>query len=223
MSDSAYLKLRNDIIFGELAPNSRLPLEALRLRYGPSVPTLREVLSRLASEGFVDAEGQKGFRVAPVSVAGLREVAAMRRLIEADALRSSLAAGGIDWEATIIAAHHRLSRVEAQMQAGEGSDVRVWKQYDKEFHVALISACSSSFLLRVYEGVFSHYLRYQMLALGFRGAPARKEHQMLLELALDRDADAAVGVLAEHIDKGIEHAVASGRLSPEPGASAALR
>lgn len=123
IADSVYGRVRDDIIFGELLPGSRLKLEVLRSRYGLSVPTLREVLSRLTSEGLVDAEGQKGFSVATVSVSGLREVADMRRLIESDALRSSFASGGIDWEARIIAAHHRLSRVEANMSDGASADV----------------------------------------------------------------------------------------------------
>jgi len=101
-----------------------------------------------------------------------------------------------------------LSRVEADLLGGKNADVRIWKQYDKDFHVALISNCSSAFLLRVYEGIYSHYLRYQMMALGFRGEPARMEHQLLLDHALNRDAEAAVRVLGEHIDKGVEHAVA---------------
>lgn len=211
-SSSVYLQLRDDIIFGDLKPGSRLRLEALRGRYGPSVPTLREVLSRLSADGFVEAGDQKGFRVAPVSVVGLREVAAMRLLIESDALRSSVGAGGLDWEADIIGAHHKLSRSELDLLNGKKADLRLWKQYDREFHVALISACSSSFLLSVFEGVFNHYLRYQMLALGFRGEPARKEHETLLKLALERNPDAAIAMLKDHVERGVEHAIASGRL-----------
>lgn len=46
-----------------------------------------------------------------------------------------------------------------------------------------------------------------MMALGFRGQPARQEHQLLLDHALDRNADAAVRILSDHIERGVEHAV----------------
>jgi hypothetical protein len=66
--DSGYQRIRSDIIFGVLTPSGRLKLESMKEDYGVSVSTLREILNRLASEGFVVAEGQRGFEVAPVSI-----------------------------------------------------------------------------------------------------------------------------------------------------------
>src|SRR3954462_12829308 len=62
--DSGYRRIRSDIIFGALNPSGRLKLESMKEEYGLSVSTLREILNRLASEGFVVAEGQRGFEVA---------------------------------------------------------------------------------------------------------------------------------------------------------------
>ena len=76
IGDSTYRRIRADIIFGRLQPGQKLKLDTLRDSYEASVSTLREILSRLASEGFVVAEGQRGFEVTPVSVENLREVAA---------------------------------------------------------------------------------------------------------------------------------------------------
>ena len=64
VSDKAYGRIRTDIIFGKLAPGEKLKLDGLREDYGASVSTLRELLNRLASEGLVVAEGQRGFEVA---------------------------------------------------------------------------------------------------------------------------------------------------------------
>ena len=50
-----------DIIFGQLVPGSKLKLEFIKSQYEASVSTLREALNRLASEGFVVAEEQRGF------------------------------------------------------------------------------------------------------------------------------------------------------------------
>ena len=59
VGDGGYRRIRNDIIFGQLRPDQKLRLEALRDDYGVSVSTLREILSRLSSEGFVIAEGRR--------------------------------------------------------------------------------------------------------------------------------------------------------------------
>ena len=58
---STYQKIKRDIIFGDLAPGSKLKLDGLRTRYAASMSTLRETLNRLASEGFVEAKDQRGF------------------------------------------------------------------------------------------------------------------------------------------------------------------
>src|SRR3712207_8755926 len=82
IADRAYDRIRADIVFGRLSPGARLRLDRLAGEYGASVSTLREILSRLSSEGLVVAEGQRGFRVAPVSPAGFEDVAALRLLLE---------------------------------------------------------------------------------------------------------------------------------------------
>lgn len=204
-----YSRLREDILFAVLKPNDKLTLEPISKRYGASVPTIREVLSRLTSEALVVAEGQKGFRVAPVSVKGLKEIAHARLLLEAEALRQSIANGGIEWEAAAIAAHHKLSSFEIRLLAGEKVDIPTWKRFDREFHIAVISACDSDLIIQMHKDVFDKYLRYLALALGFRGKAAIDEHQEILALALKRDADGAVRVLSRHIQSGVDQAIAN--------------
>jgi len=208
-----YERIRADIIFAGLPPGTRLRLEPLKAQYSASVTTLREVLSRLASEGFVEMEGQKGFSVSPISIAGLRETANMRKLLECHALADSIAHGDLDWEASVVSAHHKLAAIEKQMIQGEPVDLKLWKRFDREFHTALISGRPSTFLLKIHKDVFDHYLRYQMTALGFRGEAAAEEHRALLKHALGRRVDEAAACLAAHIDKGVDQAVANGPLS----------
>src|SRR5262245_53343997 len=89
VSDDAYRRIRTDIIFGRLPPAHKLRLEAVREEYGVSVSTLREILSRLSSEGFVVAEGRRGFEVAPVSARELQGLAELRLLLESHAMEQS--------------------------------------------------------------------------------------------------------------------------------------
>lgn len=211
--ESGYERIRTDILFGRLAPASKLRLDQLRSQYGVSVSTLREILSRLSSERLVVAEGQKGFQVAPVSVANLKEIAALRQLLECRALEQSFAAGDMEWEARVIAAHHRLARIEEQMARGDHSQTEYWKRCDWEFHQALISACGSKMLVETHAAVFDKYLRYQMIALSYRGEIAAAEHARLRECAIIRDADEACAILRCHVSGGVEHALTTGTIS----------
>jgi DNA-binding GntR family transcriptional regulator len=213
VGESAYQKIRADIIFGRLPPGRKLKLEKLKGDYGAGVSTLREILNRLHSERLVVAEGQKGFEVAPVSIAGLKEIAALRQLLECRALEQSFRAGDMEWEGRVVAAHHRLARMEERMAQGDRDHTEEWKRYDWQFHQALISACGSKMLIDNHASVFDKYLRYQMIALSYRGDIASNEHAELLDCALKRDAARACEVLTRHVAGGVEHALATGTIS----------
>ncbi len=212
IAESSYRRIRADIIFGRLAPGHKLKLDALKESYETSISTLREILNRLSSEGLVLAEGQRGFQVCPVSVADLREIAALRLLLETHALEQSFAQGDMEWEARLVAAHYKLASLERLMATGDASRAEDWKRYDWEFHQALISACGSKLLIETHSVIFDKYLRYQMVALSYRGDVASREHQALLDAALERDAGSAKKILAAHIEGGVEHALARGLL-----------
>lgn len=208
--EKAYRLIRTDIVFGRLAPGQKLKLDRLKDDYGASVSTLRELLNRLTSEGLVVAEGQRGFEVAPVSAANMREVAAMRLLLECHAMRQSFAAGDMEWEGRVVSAHHKLTLMEKRMLAGDRGEPEMWKRYDWEFHHALISACGSKTLLETHAIIYDKYLRYQMIAVVFRGKLAADEHEALLDCALKRDSDRAERILRTHVDACVEHTLKGG-------------
>lgn len=212
ISEQAYARIRSDIIFGRLRPTQKMKLEKLKDTYGASVSTLREILNRLSSEGLVIAEGQRGFEVAPVSVGNLRETADLRLLLESHAMVQSFEAGDIEWEGRVVASHHKLSTLEKRMRDGDLSQTETWKRYDWEFHQALISACGSEVLMDTHAAVFDKYLRYQMIALSFRGDIAAQEHEKLLNCALERNATTARAILEAHVSGGVEHALATGTI-----------
>jgi DNA-binding GntR family transcriptional regulator len=213
VGENSYLRIRSDILSGRLAPGQRLKLEAMKSRYGASISTLRELLSRLSSEGLIVAEASKGFEVAPVSADNLREVAEMRLLLESHAMRLSFASADIEWESRIVAAHHKLAVTESRVNSGEKADIEVWKRYDLEFHHALVSNCGSQALLDTHAAIFHRYLRYLMVALAFRGEPAAEEHRKLLKYGLNRDFDRARKVLTTHIEDCLDYTLSAAKLS----------
>jgi DNA-binding GntR family transcriptional regulator len=207
--ETAYARIRSDILLGLLLPGCKLKLDQLRAKYGASISTLREILSRLSSENLVVAEGQRGFEVAPISARNLKEIAALRLLLEGHALEQSFKEGDVEWEGRVVAAHHKLALMEEQMEAGDTSVTALWKQYDWQFHQALISACGSRLLMETHASVFDKYLRYQMIALGFRSRISAEEHRLLLDCALRRDSVKARQILAAHVSGGVEHTLAA--------------
>ena len=201
VSEVTYRRIRSDIVLGRLTPGRRLPLERMKEAYGASVSTLRELFNRLATEGLLVAEGSRGFQVSAVSSTNLREVAAMRQLLECHGLKESFQRGDLEWEGRVVAAHHKLAAMEKRMAANDPYPAETWRQYDWAFHVALISACGSDLLLETYASICDKYLRYQMIAAIFRGQVAADEHRVLLESALARDWQRAQQTLTTHVEE----------------------
>lgn len=199
-------RLKLDIVTGRLPPSRKLPLQDLSDRYGVSVPSVREALLRLTGTGIIEANSQRGFSVAPISMRNLEETAELRLLLESEAMRQSFRDGGTEWRTGIVAAHHRLSEYEQALAAGEEIALIEWRTADWQFHEALIAACPSWVLLRQHGTVFLHYLRYQMMLMVFKQDYAPDRHARLLELALEGNAEGACAVLAEHIGGGLDDA-----------------
>ncbi len=208
VGDDGYRRIRSDIVFGRLRPEQKLRLAGLKEDYGVSVSTLREILSRLTAEGFVLAEGRRGFDVAPVSANNLRELAELRLLLESHAMRVSFTNADVEWEGRVVSVHHKLASTDRLMESGVG-ELEKWKRYDGEFHQALISNCGSRTLMETHALVFDKYFRYQMVAISYRGNEPAGKHKALLEAALKRDAVAAVATLRVHVNNCVEHALAT--------------
>ena len=215
LTETLHELLRHDIILGVLPPAAKLKLEKLSKTYEVSVNTLRETLSRLAADGLVVAEGQKGFTVLPVSLEDLRQITEMRQLLECHALRQSIARADLDWEARVVGAYHKLSKVEALVENDPERYGDAWERYNQEFHASLIANCRSRWLLMFHKAMYDHSQRYRMLSLKTKPFPrtqSAKEHREILDAALARNADKAAELLAQHILKGAElTGVAPGR------------
>lgn len=205
IGSSSYEQIKNDIIFCKLVPGEKLKLAVLKEQYTVSVSTLRETLNRLTSEGFVDAEEQRGFFVKPVSRDDLIEIANLRVLLECYAVQNSIQNGGDEWEGNLVAAYHKLSRAEDKILSGSDTDKEIWKRHGLKFHIAMMQACNNQSLLSLYKTLYYKYLRYQMLVLVQRGRSVADEHKSMFEAALNGEAEKAAQIMRSHILNGLEH------------------
>ena len=203
--EEVYACLRAEILNGVLDPESRLRIEELKSRFGVSSSTVREAVSRLLAENLVTTEGQRGFKVSPVSLEDFREIAEMRMMLEARAVLESIAKGDDDWEARVVAAAHRLRKVETSMQGKEKSAVDDWEARNREFHDALVSACTNRWLLNFREILYNHSVRYLRISLTERTVPrdVRAEHQAIFEAVIARNAELAERLTIEHIANSV--------------------
>jgi GntR family transcriptional regulator, carbon starvation induced regulator len=202
ISDQAFQALRNDVLCGVHSPETKLKMDALQSQYGFSSSPLREALNRLTQEGLVIADERRGFKVAPISPADLADITKMRLMLDLPALRESIGLGGDDWEAEILASYHRLSKIESRLPDGPVVLNAQWSQHHRAYHCALLAACSSQRQLTLSTSLFDQAERYRQFSARNRLVLKRKdeEHKTLLNAVLNRDANQAVALLAEHIE-----------------------
>jgi GntR family transcriptional regulator, carbon starvation induced regulator len=210
-------RMRLDIINCVLKPSQKLRFESLRNLYSVSFSTLREALSTLAAESLVVAEGQRGFIVAPVSIADLNDLTDTRVLIEREALRLAIQNGDDRWEADILSSFHRMDRLQQRL-GREYYLVEDWSEVHKEFHQSLVAACNSPSLIRIRQKLFERANRYRRMSSQFRPKWREKdaEHKMIADAAIARDPTKAVHLIERHIRQTSENAIEhAGHLFPE--------
>lgn len=197
--------LRRDILSGSLAPGQRLRTKDLQARYGLGLSPLRESLQRLSAEGMVVNDEQRGFAVAPVSIAELEDLTVARSALESIMLPMAIAQGNADWEGDIVAAFHRLSRTALPHGPADTADASLWEMRHRGFHHALVAGCGSPWLLRLHAQLVDQSERYRKIRILHHlesPAPARDvnaEHQAVMDAVLRRDAALAVSLMTQHL------------------------
>jgi DNA-binding GntR family transcriptional regulator len=199
-ASSVHERLRTDILVGRLPPG-RLTIRALSERYGVGQTPLREALNRLAADGLLLAEDQRGFAVPGISAAELEELTRTRCWLEERALRESIAAATDAWEESLLLAGHRLSRTPRGLEDGVLNPA--WEERHREFHERLIGNCGSRWLTGFCRQLTDRHQRYRHLAAGrsLEHRDVDAEHRAILDAALRRDADAAVELLTSHYQR----------------------
>jgi DNA-binding GntR family transcriptional regulator len=219
--EQAFHRLRKDVLIGAYPAGAKLKVEDLQEAYGFSSSPLREALSRLAQEGLVRADERRGFRVAPITADDLADITRMRLMLDVQALAESIQQGDDKWEATIVAAYHRLEKVESRMAEGPLMLDDDWSALHRDFHVALIAACPSERQRNWSASLFDQAERYRRYSARYRKTPRRKstEHKKIMDAVLKRDTQTACALLQEHIlgtQRSVESVLKTMSAAPAP-------
>jgi DNA-binding GntR family transcriptional regulator len=203
LATSVYDHLRQDILSGDLAPGEKLRSGSLRGRYDVGNSPLREALNRLSVDGFVVREDQKGFSVANVSKRCLEELIRTRCWLEEVALRESIGNRTVEWEEQVVLSFHHLSRTERYLDEKNKTPNAKWSELHRTFHMTLIDRCNSQWMLNFCAQLYDQASRYCQLAdeAGFIERDSLKEHRLLMDAAIDGNADEAIRVMLSHYNR----------------------
>jgi DNA-binding GntR family transcriptional regulator len=207
-----YDVLRAELLNGILQPGQKLRMVELARRLGVSQSVIREALTRLGGQGLAVASPQRGFRVRPLSVTDIEGLTESRVEIESVALRLAIERGDVHWETGVVTTYHLLERtpvINDSQFVDEG-----WAARHSDFHRALIAGCTNRRLQEVVQGLRDSaelYRRWYWALAGDHHRDLAAEHRELKDLALARDAGAAIAALTRHINRAPSELIAYAR------------
>ena len=179
---------------GQLTTERDYTAEALATGYGVTAESMTTALRYLSSDGLFD-EVPSGYRLTSPPTSELRELRALRILIEVRAVRAATGTGLSDAEV-------RRLRVLAQatVRAAQADDPIAYIRADLEFHLAVVGLRGSRDVVEIVR-----LLRIRGGLHGIGPDPrslmrvSTEEHGTLVELMADGEAGAAADLLKNHI------------------------
>ena len=185
-------QLAEDIRSGRLQPGAVLGQEALATRFGLSRQPIRLALQSLRASGLVRIRPDRSLEVAQLSTEQLRDLVAVRLLIEREALRLALPKRQVR---DVLEATQIQQRLELE------KDPRVIEQLDLAFHTALYRPCGNARLLQLVEEFRSEDRRpfhEQQIGSKSRERWAR-QHRRILKMYDSGDSAGADAALTAHL------------------------
>lgn len=211
-AERVFAELRADILAGRLAPGERLRYSDLCERYGTSMGVARESMLRLVEQGLARGESQQGFQVMPLSRDELLELTDARVEIEALTFRRAISDGDVEWEARLLAAHHRMGRAPLIDPSDPKRLNDAWMITHAEFHETLLSGCANKRLTSIASSLRDSAELYRSWSVPFghdNNRDVAAEHGEILNAALSRDFKVAVPLLVDHIARTTSSLLAS--------------
>ena len=191
--EAAVEQLREAIIRGVYQPGQRLKQQVIARSLGCSPVPVREALHRLAAEGFIVIDPQRGARVADFNSRDLEEIYEVRMMLEGRAAQRAA-------ERMTPETAKRLRAILDKMDVAGISPVD-WVRLNWEFHDSLYAAADQEFLRRTISNLrrnMEPYLRLDIAQVGNYTA-GRRDHRAILQACVRGDGKSASRLTIAHL------------------------
>lgn len=209
-SGSAYTLLRERIIEADYTPGQTLKGVDLIADIGFGPTPLREALTRLEAESFVVASSHRGFSVAPMTLAQLDDLGQALLMLETALIIDAMAEGDEAYDAEIVAAHHRLSRMTPPLPSSDSDTILRWSEAHRAFHRSLLAGVNAPWRRQVWAATQDHLARYHHHLLKhregledkrlFAEVLTLKPHTDLMEAVLKRKKKTLRALMEAHVN-----------------------
>ncbi|TGV55604.1 GntR family transcriptional regulator [bacterium M00.F.Ca.ET.141.01.1.1] len=187
--------LEEDIIFGRLAPGTRLVEDVLLARFPVSRHTIRQALYQLERLGVATRERNKGAMVRRLAPEEVRQIYEVREMLQRQAALMIRLPASDALIAELTEIHHVYS---GHVDAGY---LRGIHEANDRFHLTMFSACGNAYLVSSIE----HYMRLSLpvransLADRDKLDISRQHHLMMIEALKRSDNRVLAQLCVDHL------------------------
>jgi DNA-binding GntR family transcriptional regulator len=193
--EQAYDRLVSILLSGRYAPNTRLTEAELTQLLNVSRGTIRSVLVRLAQEGYVTSEVNRGVRTRVFSVADAVDILEAREILEG-ALAAKAAERAMQEELDDLTRTVSVMR-EAQLNGDQDE----YSRQNRYFHRQIRKAAHQETLARFFDALLYPLVmrQYRNLEAPHPRTRSLDEHQAILSSVITRNPEAASAAMRHHI------------------------
>jgi DNA-binding GntR family transcriptional regulator len=197
LATQVYNSLRDAIILGELAPGSLHSVYQLADVLHVSRTPVREALIKLADQGMVQFERNRGVRILMTTAHDLEEIFSLRLLLEVPATFRATEQFGPKEQRQLRQALDALN----EMERVAGDFARSHLECDARFHRVIMMASGNQRLANFVDTLRDLQMVRGISTVGvtreFRDV--YKDHQLIYERVIERDAAGAAAAMRDHI------------------------
>jgi len=197
LRDLVYEKLQQSLLEEKFNPGDKITEKEITEELGVSRTPVREALYRLTATGLIKIIPHKGFIVSRWTVRELKDVIAVRMVLEKLAIK--LAVENIFPE-EIEELKDLIIKIE---KAVKDKNIPKSSNLNTLFHDKIILASRNKELFEIMKPLKNKIFGFRIIALS---APKRlkdslKEHHMMLDALINKDSDLAQTLIQEHIKR----------------------
>ena len=200
--EKIYKLLRREIVNGLLSPGERIIETEVSEKTGFSRGPIREALTQLAHEGFINIKLNKGAVVSKASIEELKDWYSLLAVLEAIA---------VEWATPNMNAADikKLRRINKEIISCAGhvreNFANEWIKLNWEFHRVFWHKCGNKKLALVLEDIRQRTFRFRYVSVWIGSShDFTKDHQDVIDAVSRKNASQAKDAMQKHIHRDLQ-------------------
>ena len=194
-----YRRLRDLVLFGDLAPGQAVTIQGLTERLGAGMTPVREAIRRLIAEGALEFQGNRRVSVPLLSADNISELILARQWLDPHLTLRATERASLD-------ELDQLGQLDASLDTAiRRGDLRAYLELNYRFHKTIYGIADAPILADMADGLWLRFgpsLRVVCGRMGTQNLPDK--HKDMLAAMHARDAEAAARAIREDVIQGME-------------------